>query len=67
MDERRTDEEFAQARSVAEAARRLREHELSPSRKFGDGDFDQRAHNDRARALLAELDNEIAKWRVFDR
>jgi hypothetical protein len=60
------DGEVDQMRRVAEVARRLREHELSPSRKFGDGDFDQQSYNDRSRALLNDLDTEIAKWCAFD-
>lgn len=60
------DDEAAQARSVAEAARRLREHELSISLVLGAGDFERQAFNDRSLELCMDLDTEIAKWRSFD-
>jgi hypothetical protein len=60
-------DEAVQARRVAEAARKLREHELSILQVMGAGDYERQDFNDRARALCIELDTEIAKWRVFDK
>lgn len=61
------DDEVVQARKVAEAARRLRELEVAKHLLFGAGDFDYREFYDRVRALLADLDTEIANWRAFDK
>jgi hypothetical protein len=60
------DNEAAQARRVAEAARRLREHELSILQILGAGDYERQEFDDRGRALCIDLDEEISKWRAFD-
>lgn len=61
------DDELTQARRVAEAARRLREHELSILQVLGAEDYERQAFNDRAKDLCIDLDAEITKWQAFDK
>lgn len=60
------DDEAAQARRVAEAARRLREHEHTILAVLRRGDFVRQEYDERTWTLRCELDAEIAKWRTFD-
>jgi hypothetical protein len=61
------DDEADQVRRVAEAARRLREHQLSILGVLGAGDFERQEWNDRSVTLCVDLDAEITTWRTFDR
>ncbi|HUX05500.1 MAG TPA: hypothetical protein VMV53_11440 [Acidimicrobiales bacterium] len=61
------DDEATQARRVAEAARRLREHEHTILEALRGGDFVRQEYDDRTWTLRCELDEEITKWRAFDR